>query len=74
MFVESSDEVGSEVDKDVLASRVRKYTKRGSILASNMNRIYGFIWLQFPPGIQPLLKGNNDYPTKFKTFNSLCLI
>ena len=38
-----------------------------------MNIIYGIIWGQYTPGVQLVLKGNEDYPTKSKFFDSLWL-
>ena len=39
-----------------------------------MNNIYGIIWEQCNPGIQSFLKGNEDFPSRFKCFDALWLI
>ena len=40
----------------------------------NINKIYGIIWLQFTQEIQSVLKFNDDYNKKSKTFFSLWLM
>ena len=39
-----------------------------------MNRIYGIIWGQCTPELQLVLKGNEDYNKKSKTFDLLWII
>ena len=39
-----------------------------------MNRIYGIIEGKFDPGLQLVLKGNEDYPAKSKIFESIWLM
>ena len=38
-------EAKSEFKKSILATRVRRYIEREAILVSNMNMIYGIIWV-----------------------------
>ena len=56
----------SEFKKYVLATRVRHYIERESILVSNMNKMYIIIWVQCTPGIQSVLKVNKYLPYKSK--------
>ena len=51
-------EANYEVQKAILAARVRQYIERWARLVSNMNKIYCIIWGQCTPGIQSVLKGN----------------
>ena len=50
----------SEVKKDILATIVSQYIGRDYCLISNMNKIYGIIWVKCTPGIQSGLTGNED--------------
>ena len=56
----------SEFKKYILATRVRQYIERESILVSNMKKMYIIIWVQCTPGIQLVLKVNKDLPYKSK--------
>ena len=62
----NESEVRSEVKKDILAVRVRRYIEREAILVSNMNKIYGIIRGQCTPVLQSVLKGNEDLHSKSK--------
>ena len=66
----TKEESSSEVNKAILAAIVRQYIKREARLASNMNKIYGTIWGKCTPGLQSVLKGNEEYNNKSKTFDS----
>ena len=52
------DEKSSEVNEAILAARLRQYIKREARLSSNMNIIYGIIWVQWNPGLKSVLKVN----------------
>ena len=67
-------EANYESKKAILIRIIRQYIERGEIFASNMNIIYGIIWRKCTPVIQLVLKGNIDYPTKSKIFDSLWLM
>ena len=51
-------EAKSEVKKDILSARVRKYIYREKRLVANMNKIYGIMWVECTPGLQSVLKVN----------------
>ena len=51
----------SEVKKAILSSRVMQYIEREEILVSNMNFFNGIIWGQCTPGLQSVLKVNDDF-------------
>ena len=65
------DEANYEVKKAILYSRVRQYIERYKILAYKRNILYGIIWLKCTPGLQSVLEGNEEYPTKYRLFCSL---
>ena len=67
-------EAKSEVKKYRMAARVKKYIEREARLVSNMNTIYGIIWGQCTPGVQSVLKGNEDFPSRSKKCKSLCIM
>ena len=56
----------SEVKRAIHTTRLRQYIEREARPASNMNKIYGIIWVQCTPEIHFVSKGNRDYPTKSK--------
>ena len=62
----NESEVRSEVKKDILAVRVRRYIEREAILVSNMNKVYGIIRGQCTPVLQSVLKGKEDLTSKSK--------
>ena len=68
------DEEISEVEKSIMAARVRHYIERDARLYSNINITYVIIWGKCTQGLQSLLKLNEDYPTKSKNFDSLWLM
>ena len=70
----TTEEARSELNKAILAARVRHYIKQEARLASNMNRVYSIIWGRCTPGLQSVMKGNGDYNKNSKTFYSLRLI
>ena len=57
-------EANYDVKKAILASRVRYCIYREARLVSNMNKIYGIIWGQCTPGLQSVLKGNEEFPSR----------
>ena len=59
-------EAKSEFKKYVLDERVRKYIEREGRLVSNMKKSYGIIWGHCTPGLQSVLKGNEDFLSKSK--------
>ena len=57
-------EANSVVKKAILASRLRYCIYREARLVSNMNKIYGIIWGQCTTGLQSVLKGNEEFPSR----------
>ena len=70
----TSYEANYEVKKLILATIVRQYIERESILTPKINRIYCIIWGQCTPGLKSVLKVNEDYPTKSNFFVKLRII
>ena len=54
----TSEKSWSEVNKPILATKVRQYIEQEESLTSNMKKIYDIIWGQCTPGIQSVLKVN----------------
>ena len=63
-----------EVKKDIPSKRTRQYIEMETRLVSNMNKIYGIIWGQCTPGLQSVLKENEDFPSKSNSFGFLWLM
>ena len=70
----NADKARSEAEKEILTEILRHYIEREERISSSMNIIYGIIWVQCTPGIKSVLKSNEEYLTKSKTFESLWLM
>ncbi len=63
-----------QTDKEIYKEEVEKFVQRKLNLRQNVEKAYGFVWDQCSAELQAYIKGLQEYPENFISFNTIWLL